>query len=64
MIFDLLDNSIACELGVDVELYIETIESMPLDKAEEIITLVWNSESEDDILKAKKIFKQYKNGKM
>ena len=60
MFFELLDECIAEGLCVDVETYIETIESMPKNEAEYIIETVWDNYSEYEVSKAKKVFNKYK----
>lgn len=51
-LYKMFDNSIALELGVSTEEYIEKIENMPFDKAEKIIKLIF----EEKIEEAKTLF--------
>ncbi len=58
-LYEMIDEAIAFELGVDVETYINVIENKcTLEEADTIIDIIW---SEGDIEEAKQLFNKAKN---
>lgn len=58
-LFEMIDEALAFELGVDVETYVDVIENKcTVEEADAIIGAIW---SEDDIEEAKRLFNQAKN---
>ena len=53
--YEMLDHTFADSLGVSIDEFILKIESFPLDKATEIIGLLWE-DTEESIAKAKILF--------
>ena len=58
MIFPMMDDATSQALDVSTEEYINTIESMTYEEAQEIIDLVW-SEKAGDLTKAKVLYNLY-----
>jgi hypothetical protein len=58
-LYEMIDEAMAFELGVDVETYIDVIENKcTLEEADTIIDIIW---SEGDIEEAKQLFNKAKN---
>jgi hypothetical protein len=58
-LYEMIDEAMAFELGVDVETYINVIENKcTLEEADTIIDIIW---SEGDIEEAKQLFNKAKN---
>jgi hypothetical protein len=58
-LYEMIDEAIAFELGVDVETYVDVIENKcTLEEADLIIDIIWK---EGDIEEAKQLFNQAKN---
>jgi hypothetical protein len=57
-LFDMMDMAIAGELGVDVEVYIDTIEKCTEEEANFIINAILDEDA-DNIEKAKEMFNKY-----
>jgi hypothetical protein len=60
-LFDMMDQAIADSLGVDVEKYIEIIETKCTEEeaTEIIMTLLDSEDKPEEIEKARKIFNKY-----
>jgi hypothetical protein len=58
-LYEMIDEAMAFELGVDIETYIDVIENKcTLEEADLIIDIIWK---EGDIEEAKQLFNQAKN---
>ena len=58
-LYEMIDEAMAFELGVDVETYVDVIENKcTLEEADAIIDAIW---TKDDIEEAKQLFNQAKN---
>jgi hypothetical protein len=58
-LYEMIDEAMAFELGVDVKTYINVIENKcTLEEADAIIDIIW---SEGDIEEAKQLFNKAKN---
>jgi hypothetical protein len=58
-LYEMIDEAIAFELGVDVETYVDVIENKcTLEEADAIIDAIW---TKDDIEEAKRLFNQAQN---
>jgi len=58
-LYEMIDEAMAFELGVDVKTYINVIENKcTLEEADTIIDIIW---SEGDIEEAKQLFNKAKN---
>lgn len=58
-LYEMIDEAIAFELGVDVETYVDVIENKcTLEGADAILDIVWK---QGDIEEAKRLFNQAKN---
>jgi hypothetical protein len=58
-LYEMIDEAIAFELGVNVETYVDVIENKcTLEEADAIIDAIW---TKDDIEEAKRLFNQAKN---
>ena len=60
-LYDMMDYSIAEELGVDVETYVELIENKCSDEEANFIIMTLLMDDADNIEKAKSIFNKYLN---
>ena len=57
-LYEMIDEALAFELGVDVETYVDVIENKcTLEEADAIIDAIW---SQDNIKEAKRLFNQAK----
>jgi hypothetical protein len=58
-LYEMIDEAMAFELGVDVETYIDVIENKcTLEEADLILDIIWK---EGDIEEAKQLFNKAKN---
>jgi len=58
-LYEMIDEAMAFELGVDVETYVDVIENKcTLEEADAIIDAIW---TKDDIEEAKQLFNQAQN---
>jgi hypothetical protein len=58
-LYEMIDEALAFELGVNVETYVDVIENKcTLEEADAIIDAIW---TKDDIEEAKRLFNQAKN---
>jgi hypothetical protein len=58
-LYEMIDEAIAFELGVDVETYVDVIENKcTLEEADAIIGIIWEK---GDIEEAKQLFNKAKN---
>ncbi len=58
-LYEMIDEAMAFELGVDVETYIDVIENKcTYEEADAILDIIWK---EGDINEAKQLFNQAKN---
>jgi hypothetical protein len=58
-LYEMIDEAMAFELGVDVETYIDVIENKCiLEEADAILDIIWKK---GDIEEAKRLFNQAKN---
>ena len=58
-LYEMIDEALAFELGVNVETYVDVIENKcTLEEADAIIDAIW---TKDDIEEAKQLFNQAKN---
>jgi len=58
-LYEMIDEAIAFELGVNVETYVDVIENKcTLEEADVIIGIIWE---QGDIEEAKRLFNQAKN---
>ena len=58
-LYEMIDEALAFELGVDVETYVDVIENKcTLEEADAILDIVWK---QGDIEEAKRLFNQAKN---
>jgi hypothetical protein len=58
-LYEMIDEAMAFELGVDVETYIDVIENKcTLEEADAILDIVWK---QGDIEEAKRLFNQAQN---
>jgi hypothetical protein len=58
-LYEMIDEAMAFELGVDVEIYIDVIENKcTLEEADLILDIIWK---EGDIEEAKQLFNKIKN---
>ena len=58
-LYEMIDEAMAFELGVDVETYIDVIENKcTLEEADLILDIIWK---QGDIEEAKRLFNQVKN---
>ena len=58
-LYEMIDEAMAFELGVDVETYIDVIENKcTLEEADAILDIIWKK---GDIEEAKQLFNQAKN---
>ena len=58
-LFDMMDDAIAHELGVDVETYIKIIDCKCTEEEANFIILTIMEEDQDNLQKAKEIFNKY-----
>jgi hypothetical protein len=58
-LFDMMDQGIAGELGVDVETYIKVIDHKCTDDEANFIILAVLGDDEDELVKAKELFNSY-----
>jgi len=58
-LWDMMDQAIANELGVDVETYIEIIDGKCTDEEANFIILTIMEEDEENLEKAKQTFNKY-----
>jgi ribonucleotide reductase beta subunit family protein with ferritin-like domain len=59
ILYDMMDNAIAGELGVDVKTYIKIIDSMCTEEEANYIIMTILEEDEENQEKAKEIFNKY-----
>jgi ribonucleotide reductase beta subunit family protein with ferritin-like domain len=59
ILYDMMDNAIAGELGVDVKTYIKIIDSMCTGEEANYIIMTILEEDEENQEKAKEIFNKY-----
>ena len=58
-LYEMIDEALAFELGVNVETYVDVIENKcTLEEADAIIDAIW---TKDDIEEAKQLFNQAQN---
>ena len=58
-LYEMIDEAMAFELGVDIETYIDVIENKcTLEEADLILDIIWK---QGDIEEAKQLFNQAKN---
>jgi hypothetical protein len=58
-LYEMIDEALAFELGVNVETYVDVIENKcTLEEADAIIDAIW---TKDDIEEAKQLFNKAKN---
>lgn len=58
-LYEMIDEAIAFELGVDVETYVDVIENKcTYEEADAILDIIWK---QGDIEEAKRLFNQAKN---
>jgi hypothetical protein len=58
-LYEMIDEALAFELGVNVETYVDVIENKcTLEEADAIIDAIW---TKDDIEEAKRLFNQAQN---
>jgi hypothetical protein len=58
-LYEMIDEAIAFELGVDVETYVDVIENKcSYEEADAILDIIWK---QGDIEEAKRLFNQVKN---
>lgn len=60
-LWDMMDDAIANELGVDVETYIKIIDGKCTEEEANFIILTIMEEDEDNLEKAKEMFNKYLN---
>lgn len=60
-LWDMMDNAIAGELGVDLETYIKVIDHKCTDEEANFIILTIMEEEVDNLQKAKQTFNKYLN---
>jgi hypothetical protein len=61
-LWDMMDQAIANELGVDVETYIEIIDGKCTDEEANFIILTILEEDAENLKKAKQMFNKYLDG--
>lgn len=60
-LWDMMDDAIANELGVDVETYIKIIDGKCTEEEANFIILTIMEEDQDNLEKAKEMFNKYLN---
>ena len=60
-LYDMMDMTIAGELGVDVETYIKVIDGKCTEEEANFIILTIMEEDQDNLEKAKKMFNKYRD---
>ena len=60
-LWDMMDDAIANELGVDVETYIKIIDGKCTEEEANFIILTIMEEDQDNLAKAKEMFNKYLN---
>jgi hypothetical protein len=61
-LWDMMDMTIAGELGVDVDVYIDIIDKKCTEKEAEFIIMTILTEDADNLEKAKETFNKYRDG--